>query len=574
MKRDLDKLRHSASHVLAQAVQELYPKVKLGIGPSIENGFYYDFDIKEGFTPEDLNKIEKRCKEIIRENIPIIKKEATKAEAKKILKNEPLKLELLEDLKGDITFYEQGKFIDLCAGPHVESTKEIKAFKLLSSSGAYWKGDSDNKMLQRIYGTAFYDKKELRIYLNLLEEAKKRDHRKLGEQLGLFVFSELVGPGLPLYTPKGNILRNEIVQFSRELNEKIGYKEVHTPNMNKAELFKISGHYDKFKDDMIKAVSNYSKEEYFLKPMNCPQHTQIFASKIRSYKDLPIRYADFANLYRDEKPGELSGLSRLRCFSQDDGHSFCREDQIESEFQNTLDVIKKALDTYGLDYRIRLSLWDPNNKENYLGDEKVWESSQDILRKLLKKNKIKFVEEEGEAAFYGPKMDIIAKDSLSREWQISTIQLDFNMPKRFKLKYSDKKGELATPVMIHRALIGSPERFMSIIIEHYDGKFPLWLSPVQVRIMNVNDEVLKYSESVKEELEQAGIRVELDAKNESISKKVRNAQNQKINYMVTIGEKEVKAKKLAIRTRDGKIKFGVSVSKFVKDLKEEIEEKS
>lgn len=400
---------------------------------------------------------------------------------------------------------------------------------------------------------------------------KKRDHRKIAKEQGLLVFSDLVGSGMPMFTPKGNIIREQIIGFSRELNNELGFGEVHTPNFNKAELFKISGHYDKYKEDMLTVRSQYSEEDFFLKPMNCPQHTQIYASQPRSYRDLPIRYSDFANLYRDERPGELSGLVRLRCFAQDDGHSFCTEDQIKSEFENILEAVKKALTTYKINYKIRLSLWDPKKPEKYLGSPEVWERSQKLLEDILNKNKIEYEKAVGEAAIYGPKMDIIMKDSLEREWQISTIQLDFIMPQRFKLTYTDSDGKEKTPVMIHRAIIGSPDRFMGILIEHYVGAFPLWLSPVQVKIIPVRTNHNEYAKEVYETLKNIGVRAELDDMDANLGSKVRDAKNNKIPYWVVIGDKEIEAGKITLESRDagqlGQMNLGDVLSKLTEEIK-------
>lgn len=555
-------IRHTASHILAQAVLELYPDAQLAIGPAIEEGFYYDFDLGDkSFTPDDLAVLEKRMKEIIKEDQRM--DHYTEEADKSILyikgKNQPYKLELAEELKqaGEkvLSFYtmidQKGKkrFTDLCAGPHVKSTKEVKAVKLLKVAGAYWRGDEKRKMLQRIYGTAFESQAELDKYLEMLKQAEERDHRKLGKELELFVFSDLVGPGMPLYTPRGAVVRRMIINYSNELQQQIGYTEVHTPNVNKAELFKISGHYEKFKADMLSVKSNYTDEEYFLKPMNCPMHTQIYASKLRSYKDLPVRLCDFANLYRDEKPGELHGLSRLRCFSQDDGHCFCREDQIEQEFTAVLDIIKQAMKTYSMEYWIRLSLSDPNHPELYIGERSTWEKSEKMLEEILVKNEIKYKKVEGDAAFYGPKMDLVASDAIGREFQISTIQLDFNMPKRFGLTYVDRDGSEKTPIMIHRAIVGSPERFMGILIEHYGGAFPTWLAPVQIQVVPVSSDFNQHAEELVVRLITAGFRAEIDSNNETVGYKIRKAEKLKIPYMLVLGEKEVASKKLAVRPR-------------------------
>ncbi len=422
---------------------EAFPKTKLGIGPAIENGFYYDMELPKDFKQEDLQKIEARMRELIKENQEFIGKKVSKLVAKKLFKNQPYKLELIKDLEGTtVGTYQNGAFLDLCKGGHVGNTKEIDplAFKLTKLAGAYWKGSEKNTMLTRIYGVAFTTAKELQDYVTMQEEAEKRDHRLLGQKLDLFVFSELVGPGLPLYTFKGTAILKEIKNYSSQLQREIGYQEVQTPNMNRAELFKVSGHYDKYQDDMFKVTSHYTKEDYYLKPMNCPQHTQIFASKQRSYKELPVRIADFANLYRDEKTGELSGLTRLRAFSQDDGHCFCTESQIKEEFKSVLFAIQKAMKTYGMNYKIRLSLWDPKKPEKYLGDTKTWEKSQEALEEILTENHIEFERGIGEAAIYGPKMDLICKDSIGRDWQLGTIQLDFIQPQRFVLTYIDSSS--------------------------------------------------------------------------------------------------------------------------------------
>lgn len=580
MKNEIEKMRHSLSHLMSMAVQELYPSVGLGVGPVIENGFYQDYDLPEVITPEILPKLEKRMRELIRENIKFEQHDIGFDEALEFYKNDPYKTELINDLKEvKVSFYKSGDFDNLCLGPHIDSTKEINpdAFKLTHIAGAYWRGDEKNKMLTRIYGLAFESKEELEEYLKNQEEAKKRDHRKLGKELDLFIFSELVGPGLPIYTAKGNALRNQIVNFSRELNESIGSEEVHTPNINKAELFKISGHYDKYKDDMFKVTSNYAKEEYYLKPMNCPQHTQIYASKPRSYKDLPLRIVDFANLYRDEQPGQLSGLTRVRSFCQDDGHAFCREDQIKDEFKLILGLINKALSVYQMGYKVRLSLWDPQHREKYLGDPIVWEKAQKLLEDILVENKVEYFIGIGEAAFYGPKMDIITQDSLGRDWQISTIQLDFQMPQRFKLTYMDKDGKEKTPVMIHRAIIGSPERFMGILIEHYAGNFPLWLSPVQVKVIPVRESHNAYAQEVYDLLKENGIRAEVDLEDENLGKKVRQAKNEKIPYWIVLGDKEVESKEVTVESRgadgEGQKIGSINIEKFLEILGGEIKNK-
>lgn len=552
---DIETKRHSLSHILAMAVLDLWPDTKLGIGPAIENGFYYDFSIKN-LKPEDLPKIEKKMKELLKKDFKFEKEEISVKEAEKIFKNQPYKMELIKEIvvslqSSVVSIYKSDNFTDLCAGPHIDSTKNLKnvGFKLTRIAGAYWKGSEKNPMLTRIYAVAFESLDELKNYLKNQEEVEKRDHRKLGKELGLFVFSDLVGPGLPLYTFKGAIIRRTIQEYSKKLRQKIGYKEVHTPHMNKAELFKVSGHYEKYKDSMFRVVSNYTEEEYYLKPMNCPQHTQIYSSEMRSYRDLPVRIADFANLYRDEKPGELSGLSRLRAFSQDDGHCFCREDQIKDEFSSLLSVIEEAMEKYKMDYYIRLSLRDEKNKNKYLGDDKAWKKSQEILEKILRESKIKYITVLGEAAFYGPKMDLVTKDSLGREWQLSTIQLDFNMPERFGLEYTGEDGKKYTPIMIHSAIIGSPDRFLGVLIEHYAGAFPLWLAPVQTQIMAVSDKFNNYAEKILEILLKENWRAEFNDNNETVSKKIRQGELQKIPYLLVVGDKEKEAKTVRVRER-------------------------
>lgn len=587
---NIEQIRHSLSHLLAAVIMEKYPEAKLGIGPTIENGFYYDFLLPSPIGPQDLFNLENKIKALIKKNIKFEKEEITANQAKELFLNQPFKLELISEFVSGptnqpITIYKtfptsnhqasNSVFTDLCSGPHIQSTKDInpEAFKLTKIAGAYWRGSEKNQMLTRIYGVAFENKKELEDYLKLQIELEKRDHRKIGKDLGLFVFSDLVGPGLPLYTPKGAFIRKQIQNYSNELREEIGYQEVHTPNINKAELFKISGHYEKYKEDMFRVVSNYTKEEYFLKPMNCPQHTQIFASQLRSYKDLPLRIADFCNLHRDERPGELSGLTRLRAFSQDDGHCFCREDQIKNEFTSVLKAIEKAMKTYKMKYYIRLSLRDENKKEKYLGTNEIWKKSQEILEDLLREQKIEYIRAEGDAAFYGPKMDLIVKDSLSREWQLSTIQLDFNMPSNFGLEYIGQDGQKHTPVMIHSALVGSPERFMGMLIEHYAGIFPLWLAPIQIYVLPIAKTHNKYAKEIFGELQKNGFRVELKDENDTIGKKIREGEIQKIPYLLIVGDKEIKSKSVSVR-KAGKGDTGaIKFKKFLEQAQIEIEKK-
>ncbi len=589
----IENIRHSLAHILAMAVLEKWPAAKLGIGPVIESGCYYDFELPQSPTPKDLIELEERMRKIIAKNLDFIRKEVSLKEAREFFekKNQPYKLDLINDLElyattevhkhapdprfelkdsqlKTVILYQSGDFIDLCKGGHVKNTSEINpdAFRITKISGAYWRGSEKNPMLTRIYLAAFHTKKELDKYLSRQEEAQKKDHRRLGEELDLFTFSPLVGSGLPLYTPKGAILRKLIQEYVNELQKKEGYEEVWTPQIAKADLFKISGHYEKFKEDMFMVKSNYLKEEMFLKPMNCPQHTQIYASKPRSWRDLPIRYADFAMLYRDEKPGELLGLSRVRAFSQDDAHIFCRQDQIEQEFDRALKLIKKVLKTYGLKYWVRLSLRDPSYPEKYLGDKSIWDRAEKMLEEILKKRKIAYKVAKGEAAFYGPKMDIIVEDSLGREWQISTVQLDFQMPLRFGLVYTDKDGSKKTPVMIHRAINGSTERFLALLIEHYAGAFPLWLAPVQVAVIPIGEKFRSYAKKVFNKLLDLKIRAEFWDQSESVAKKIREGELKKIPYLLIIGEKEKKKNAVSIRER-GKGERGMKpLDKFIKEI--------
>lgn len=574
----LEAKRHTLAHLLAAAVHEKYPHAKPTIGPAIDNGFYYDFDFSGGTKPneEDLAVFEKSMRSLLPTWSEMHGVEVSEEEAELRFAGNQFKNELIKEIAGKgekITLYTAGNFTDLCRGGHAENpAKDIKqgSFLLDRIAGAYWRGDEKNPMLTRIYGLAYDTKEELAAYLAQREEAKKRDHRKIAKEQGLLVFSDLVGSGMPMFTPKGNIIRSAIINYSRELNAELGFGEVHTPNINKGELFKISGHYDKYKEDMLSVHSQYVEDEMFLKPMNCPQHTQIYASTPRSYRDLPVRFSDFAVLYRDERPGELSGLTRLRAFSQDDGHIFCREDQIESELTSVLGAIKKALATYRIDYWVRLSLRDPAKKEKYIGEDAVWEKSEAIMRTLLTSENISHKEALGEAAFYGPKMDIMAIDAIGREWQISTIQLDLNMPGRFNLEYTAEDGTRKTPVMIHRALIGSPDRFMGVLIEHYAGAFPLWLSPVQARVLSVSEKHADYAKEVVTALKAANIRADLDDANESLGKKIRNAKGEKVPYLLVVGDAEVETKTVSIDSRDAGKLDAMPIADFITKAVDEI----
>jgi len=583
----LEHFRHSLAHLLAAGILELWPDAKPAIGPVIENGFYYDFDFPrpseapgEGgpkpISEDDLPKIEKKMREILKTWDKFERVEITEKEAKKLFAGNPYKLELIKEYAGEqLTLYKSGDFVDLCRGGHVKSAKNIdpEAFKLTSVAGAYWRGSEKNKMLTRIYGVAFETKKELDEYLNMIEEAQKRDHRKLGKQLDLFTFSELVGSGLPLYTPRGAFIRRALNEYIESLQTKAGYTQVWTPQIAKAELFKVSGHYDKYKDGMFRVVSNYSEEEFYLKPMNCPQHTQIYAGQMRSYRDLPLRYTDFAMLYRDEKPGELNGLARVRSFSQDDCHIFCREDQVDEEIDRALAMIKEVMATFGFKYRYRLSTRDKKHPEKYLGEPEVWDKVEEWAETIMKRNRIDYFDAPGEAAFYAPKMDLMATDALGREWQLSTVQIDFVMPQRFGLTYIDKDGKEKNPVMIHRAIIGSPERFIMILLEHYAGALPLWLSPVQVVVAPISDSQQKYAAELCKKLKGENVRCELYDQNETIGKKIREAEVQKVPYIVIIGEKEAKAGTVAIRRRGEGDKGQVKIERFIEQLKKEISEK-
>jgi len=575
---DLHTMRHSCEHILTQAVLKLYPRVLMAMGPATDEGFYFDFDPNgKVISPDDFEKIEKEMDKIIRENLPISQEFVSLEQARKMFSGNPYKLDWLKNIsnRGEkISLYKTGnQFVDLCSGPHVASTGKIKAFKLLTLSGAYWHGDEKNKMLTRIYGTCFPTKEELDKFLWQKEEAKKRDHRKLGVDLDLFTFSDLVGSGLPLFTPKGALVRRLINEFVEELQSKQGISQVWTPQIAKADLFKISGHYDKYRENIFQVKSNYSEEEFFLKPMNCPQHTQIYKSKPRSYKDLPIRLADFAMLYRDEKPGELMGLTRTRSFSQDDCHIFCRPDQVEDEMLKALEMTKKIMETYGFTYKYRLSTHDPKHQEKYLGDKKTWEKAEKLCEKILKEAKISFFIGVGEAAFYAPKLDLIATDSLGRDWQLSTLQIDFFLPERFDLTYIDSDGKEKRPVMIHRAISGSPERLLAILLEHYAGALPVWLSPVQVNIIPITDGQSGYAQKIYTRLLAENVRAEINNKAEPMQAKIRNAQLNKIPYMVIIGKREEEVQNISVRTRNNVNLGQLSISEFLTKIKTDIEEK-
>ena len=562
---------HTTSHIMAQAIKRLYPEIKLAIGPSIDNGFYYDFDTEKPFTPEMLEAIEKEMKKIIKEDLPIERFELPRKEAIKLMeeKEEPYKVELINDLPEDaiISFYKQGEFTDLCAGPHVMSTGKIKAVKLLSSSGAYWRGNEKNKMLQRIYGISFPKASQVDEYVNMIEEAKKRDHRKLGKELELFFFDE-TAPGMAYWMPKGFTMMNTLIDFWRKEHKKRGYQEFSGPQLNSSELWKISGHWDHYKEDMF-VLTDADGNEQALKPMNCPNSIKIYQSKLRSYKDLPLRFNDVDVIHRNEKSGQLNGLFRVRMFRQDDSHNYITEEQIGSEIKDIIEIAKQLYSVFGLEYKLTLST---RPEEDFMGEIETWDKAENDLRKVLDEicGEGNYQVNEGDGAFYGPKIDIKMKDCLGREWQMGTVQLDFQLPQRFNLHYIDKDGNKKTPIMVHRALFGSFDRFIGIITEHFAGAFPTWLAPVQVRILPIADSHKEYAEKLKEKLEEYDIRVELDEREEKIGYKIREAQLQKIPYMLIVGDKEVEANAVGVRSRkDGDI-GAMRVEDFINKIEEEI----
>ncbi|MDO8525919.1 MAG: threonine--tRNA ligase [Candidatus Omnitrophota bacterium] len=568
---DLATLRHSTSHVMAQAVKSLWPDARLGIGPAIEDGFYYDFDKEEPFAPEELGMIEARMREIIQKNHRFEKKEMKKAEAIKLFKRmkEKYKVELIEKIPGDVvTIYQNGDFIDLCRGPHLESTGQIKAFKLLSIAGAYWHGIETNPMLQRIYGTAFETEQELGQYLTLIEEAKKRDHRVLGKQLEYFSFNEEVGPGLVLYHPKGARLRSIIEDYIRSEHLKRGYELVLGPHIMKSDIWIESGHYDYYKENMY--IFKIEGQEYAIKPMNCPGHILVYRSKTRSYKELPIRYFELGTVYRNEKSGVLHGLLRVRGFTQDDAHIFCLREQAEDEIIKVINFVIDTLNVFGFeDFSVEIS----TRPEKSIGNDKDWEAAERALIQALKRKYLNFTINEGEGAFYGPKIDIKLKDALKREWQCATIQCDFALPERFDLKYIGQDGKEHRPIMLHRVILGSLERFMGALIEHFAGAMPLWLAPTQCAIIPISDKALAYAKKVEAALIENGIRVSLDSKNERLQKKIRDAELEKIPYMVIVGEKEAQGGVLSIRSK-AQGDMGIMTGEaFVQMINKEITEK-
>lgn len=574
--KQIEKIRHSLAHILACAVLEIWPKTKLGMGPAIENGFYYDFQLQKTLSPEGLQKIEEKMKELIFQKLKFEKQNITKRKAKKLFAIQPYKLELMKDLPGEnVSIYQSREFVDLCKGPHIKSTKEInvKAFKLTKIAGAYWKGNEKNKMLTRIYGLAFETEKELQDHLKMLEEAEKRDHRKLGKELDLFTFSELVGAGLPMYTPKGTVLRDELTKFSEELQKSKGFQKVWIPHITKIDLYKTSGHWDKFGEELFLVQSQETSDRFALKPMNCPHHAQIYASQPRSYRDLPVRLMETTTCYRDEKTGELSGLTRVRSLTQDDAHIFCTLEQVEQEFENIMEMIKIMYSKLGMEFNARLSFSDPKEPKKYLGERSSWIKAEKMLESVAKKLNLKYIIAKGEAAFYGPKIDIMVVDALGREWQCATEQLDFVQPVRFNLEYVAADGTKKTPVMIHKALLGTIDRFLGVYIEHTAGAFPTWLSPIQVAIIPISEKHSDYAKKIEKELKENNVRIELKGENETLGKKIREAEMQKIPYLLIVGDKEIEAESVSVRKR-GKGDLGQTpINKFIEMIKEEISKK-
>lgn len=549
----LEVIRHSTAHLMAQAVRRIYGDVKLGVGPVIENGFYYDMDLSEAISDEDFIRIEKEMDKIVQENLPVNRKVVTKEEAVRIYKElaDPYKLELIEGLpeEEDITIYEQGEFFDLCRGPHVPSTSKLKVYKLLSVAGAYWKGDSKNQMLQRIYGTAWTKKIELDEHLQQLEEAKERDHRKIGKQLKYFTFSQEVGQGLPLWLPNGATVRRIIERYMIDLEESKGYQHVYTPHLAKVELYKTSGHWDHYKDDMYPTMQ-MDHEELVLRPMNCPHHMMIYKEDMRSYRNLPLRIAELGMMHRHEMSGALTGLQRVRAMTLNDAHVFCRPDQIKAEFMKVVDMIYKVYSDFGLnDYYFRLSYRDSANTEKYVQNDEMWEKAQAMLKDTMEEIGAEYVEAEGEAAFYGPKLDVQVRTALGKDETLSTVQLDFHLPEQFDLEYIGEDGQKHRPVVIHRGVVGTMERFIAFLLEYYKGAMPTWLAPVQAMIMPIADAHLEYAEQVADAFREKGIRVDVDSRSEKIGYKIRESQMQKVPYMLVVGQKEMESQTVAVRKR-------------------------
>lgn len=566
--KGLAALRHTASHVMAQAIKRLYPDAKLAIGPSIADGFYYDIDFASPITADDLEKIEAEMKKIIKEALPLERFSLPREEALAFMKEkeEPYKVELIEDLPDgeEISFYRQGEFTDLCAGPHLMNTKDVgKAYKLTSIAGAYWRGNEHNKMLTRIYATAFAKKEELEAYITMMEEAKKRDHRKLGRELGLFMMHD-AGPGFPFFLPKGMVLKNTLMEYWREIHKKAGYVEISTPIMLNRSLWETSGHWDHYKNNMY--TTTIDDQDYAIKPMNCPGGVLVYASEPRSYRDLPLRLGEVGLVHRHEKSGQLHGLMRVRCFNQDDAHIFMTPEQIKEEIMGVARLINEVYTLFGFKYHVELS----TRPEDSMGSDEDWEMATDGLRSALDDLGLDYVVNEGDGAFYGPKIDFHLVDAIGRTWQCGTIQLDFQLPQRFELEYQGADGEKHRPIMIHRVAFGSIERFIGILIEHFAGAFPTWLAPVQVKVLPISDKFIEYGDKVRQRLEEAGIRVELDTRSEKIGYKIREAQMQKIPYMLIVGQKEQEESKVSVRSRFAGDEGQKSMDEFIAGVKEEI----
>ena len=564
-------LRHTASHILAQAVKRLWPEAKLAIGPAIDKGFYYDIDMEHTLTPEDLGKIEKEMSRIVKENLPITKSVMSRQEAIEFFKskNEDYKVELIEDLPEDavISCYAQGDFIDLCAGPHVASTGKVKAFKLQSIAGAYWRGDEKNKMLQRIYGTAFEQKEELDAYLHLLEEAAKRDHRKLGKELGLFVIKE-EGPGFPFFLPKGMALRNELENFWREVHHEFDYEEIRTPIILNKQLWETSGHWFHYRENMYTTIID--DEEYAIKPMNCPGGILVYQNEMHSYRDFPLRYAELGLVHRHELSGALHGLFRVRAFTQDDAHVFMLPDQMQSELMKVIELFDRIYSQFGLKYHVELS----TKPDNAMGDDAIWEAATEALRNAIEAKGIPYVINPGDGAFYGPKLDYHIEDSLGRTWQCGTIQLDMNLPERFQIEYVGEDGQKHRPIMIHRACFGSMERFIGILTEHYAGAFPTWMAPVQVKVLPISEKHVEYANQLAKQMRHDYVRVEVDDRNEKIGYKIRQAQMAKVPYMLVVGDKEVEEGTVNVRKHGGDELGSVPFEEFFNSIKIEIKERN
>lgn len=564
-------LRHTASHILAQAVKRLWPEAKLAIGPAIDKGFYYDIDMEHTLTPEDLGKIEKEMSRIVKENLPITKSVMPRQEAIEFFKskNEDYKVELIQDLPEDavISCYSQGDFIDLCAGPHVASTGKVKAFKLQSIAGAYWRGDEKNKMLQRIYGTAFEKKEELDAYLHLLEEAAKRDHRKLGKELGLFVIKE-EGPGFPFFLPKGMALRNELENFWREVHHDFDYEEIRTPIILSKHLWETSGHWDHYRENMYTTIID--DEEYAIKPMNCPGGILVYQNEMHSYRDFPLRYAELGLVHRHELSGALHGLFRVRAFTQDDAHVFMLSDQMQTELMKVIELFDRIYSQFGLKYHVELS----TKPDNAMGDDAIWEAATEALRNAIEAKGIPYVINPGDGAFYGPKLDYHIEDSLGRTWQCGTIQLDMNLPERFQIEYIGEDGQKHRPIMIHRACFGSMERFIGILTEHYAGAFPTWMAPVQVKILPISEKHVEYAKELAKQMHRDYVRVEVDDRSEKIGYKIRQAQMAKVPYMLVVGDKEVEEGTVNVRKHGGDELGSVPFEEFFNSIKIEIKERN